>query len=126
MFLTDWISARSKGHENECEENCAQVKTHLWMTDCQSLSDYLVSPAAAVTEDKRLEIDLESLRESLWDYYDGRPKDDIHDSQTDKPRWIDASTMLCDPLTKSGAATFYKRLRAAMYRPYSHSRATLA
>ena len=53
-----------------------------------------------------MEIDLESLRESLWEHYDGRPKDDILDSQTDKPLWIDTSTMLCDPTTKSGAAIF--------------------
>ncbi len=66
------------------------------------------------SEDKRLEIDLESLRESLWEYADDTPKDEITEMQYDKVRWIDTSTMLCDPLTKSGPAHFPLRPRKAM------------
>ena len=96
------------------ESRSAELTKNVWMTDCQSLHDYLVSTVANGSEDKRLEIDLESLRESLWEWPDGRPKDAITDGQTDRPRWIDTSTMLCDPLTKSGNAAFYTRLRTAM------------
>ena len=96
------------------ESRSAELTKNVWLTDCQSLHDYLVSPVAKGNEDKRLEIDLESLRESLWEWPDGRPKDAIADGQTDRPRWIDTSTMLCDPLTKSGNAAFYNRLRTAM------------
>ena len=81
------------------------------MTDCQSLHDYITNPVAAGSEDKRLEIDLESLREGLWEVPDGRPKDAITEEQTDRPRWIDTSTMICDPLTKQGSRNFTDRLR---------------
>ena len=52
------------------------------------------------TEDKRLEIDLEDLRQMLWEDSKGRPKDNLNEQQIDKVRWIDTSTMLADPLTK--------------------------
>ena len=73
---------------------------HLWLTDCESLHSYLVNPIAASAEDKRLEIDLEDLRQCLWEDADGNPKDSMDIEQSDKVRWIDTSTMLADPLTK--------------------------
>ena len=97
-------------HDTSWEDNCATVKRHLWMTDCQSLHDYLVNPAAAGCEDKRLEIDLEGLREYLWEFPDGSLKDYIEEEQNDKIRWIDTSTMICDPLTKAGPQGFADRL----------------
>ena len=97
-------------HDSEWEENCATTMKHLWMTDGESLHSYLTNPAAAGTEDKRLEIDLEGLREYLWEYPDGTLKDYIHEDQHDKIKWIDTSTMICDPLTKSGPKGFAQRL----------------
>ena len=73
---------------------------HLWLTDCESLYSYLTNPVNNGTEDKRLEIDLEDLRQMLWEDPSGRPKDDLSEQQVDKIRWIDTSTMLADPLTK--------------------------
>ena len=52
------------GH-GDWDSNCSKVRRHMWYTDCQSLYDYLVNPVAAGTEDKRLEIDLDALRENL-------------------------------------------------------------
>jgi hypothetical protein len=86
--------------KRDWESQCRLTKRHLWLTDCQSLHDYLVNPVAAGSEDKRLEIDLGALRENLWFYVDGRVKDAITEEQTDKPRWIDTSAMICDSLTK--------------------------
>ena len=97
-------------HDSEWEENCAATMKHIWMTDCESLHSYLTNPAAAGTEDKRLEIDLEGLREYLWEYPDGTLKDYIHEDQHDKVRWIDTSTMIADPLTMSGPKGFAQRL----------------
>ena len=57
-----------------------------------------------------MEIDLEGLREVLWDDEDGNPKDIITQNQQDKVRWIDTSTMICDPLTKAGNEKFCSRL----------------
>ena len=73
---------------------------HLWLTDCESLYSYLTNPVNNGTEDKRLEIDLEDLRQMIWEDPYGRPKDDLTEQQIDKIRWIDTSTMLADPLTK--------------------------
>ena len=69
-----------------------------------------LNPVAAGSEDKRLEIDLEALREDLWEYPNGDLKDAITEQQYNKPRWIDTSTMICDSLTKFGGASFEKRL----------------
>ena len=69
-----------------------------------------MNPVAQGSKDRRLEIHLESLRESLWEHPSGRPKDEITEEQTDKPRWIDTSTMLCDPVTKAGPKGFANRL----------------
>ena len=57
---------------------------------------------------------MENLRESLWEYPNGKPKDAITEDQCDKPRWIDTSTMICDPLTKAGPKNFAARLRKTM------------
>ena len=92
------------------EEVATEVTKQVWMTDCQSLHDYLVNPIAAGCEDKRLEIDLEDLREYLWFWPDGSLKDDHKEEAQDMPRWIDTSTMICDPLTKAGNADFCSRL----------------
>ena len=59
------IMGIKKQHDNDWESTCAKAKRHVWLTDCQSLHDYVVNPVAAGTEDKRLEIDLEGLREYI-------------------------------------------------------------
>ena len=63
---------------------------------------------------QRLEIDLEALRDGLWFDADGNPKDDWLENQHDKPRWIDTSAMICDPLTKAGTDKFHSRLGGVM------------
>ena len=84
------------------------------MTDCQSSHDYVNNPSPAGTEDKRLEIDLEGLREYIWEYPDGSLKDTLEEDQHDKIRWIDTSAMPCDPLTKAGPRGFADRLIKTM------------
>ena len=74
---------------------------HLWLTDCESLHSYLINPVASGNEDSRLELDLEDLRQILWEDVNGAPKDYLSDNDFDKVRWIDTSTMIADPLTKS-------------------------
>ena len=78
------------------------------------MSDYLTNPTAATCEDKRIEIDLQSLRESLWEHPDGTLKDEITESQHDKPRWVDTSAMIADALTKFGNEQFAERLVSTM------------
>jgi len=93
------------------ESHCSKVMRHMWFTDCQSLQDYLVRPVAAGSEDKRLEIDLDALRENLWFTADDELKDNLDpDTDRNRPRWIDTSAMIADPLTKQGNEKFYSRL----------------
>jgi hypothetical protein len=101
-----FVSAKgllSKDWEASAAANMRQI----WYTDCKSLEATLVKEAIGTKyEDKRLNIELASLRQSLWRapgetvgnpaYVDHMPKD-----ATDVIRWIDTDVMLADPLTKS-------------------------
>ena len=92
------ISGKTLGRKWEAVAR--QQCQHLWLSDCKSFVDYVNAPIAAGTEDKRLEIDLEQVRQFLWEYDDGSIKDFLHEDQRDKCRWIDTATMLADCLTK--------------------------
>ena len=104
--LISEIMGKRQRHDLQWEDTCAKTKRHLWMTDCQSLHDYVNNPNPAGTEDKRLEIDLEGLREYVWEHPDGSLRDTLDEDQHDKIRWIDTSAMPCDPLTKAGPEGF--------------------
>ena len=41
-------------------------------------------------------------------------KDHVTEDQHDKLRWIDTSSMICDPLTKAGTHNFNQRLHECM------------
>jgi hypothetical protein len=82
----------------------------IWFTDCKSLQESLTRDVLAKISDKRLGIELASMRQNLWrdttelatdgpiTIRDDRPPDD---RCTDLVRWIDTDVMLCDPLIKS-------------------------
>ena len=108
--------ARCRGlySSDDWEAKCAKVMKHMWLTDCQSLHDYVNNPIASGSEDKRLEIDLEALREAIWFDSDDNLKDAITSEDNDKIRWIDTSTMIADPLTKSGNEKFTKPMDTTM------------
>ena len=80
---------------------------NVWMMNHQSHHDYLVNLVAQGGECKGFEINLVSLRESLWKYPDEHPKNDSHEVQVDKSRWIDASTMSREPLMRDGPTAPY-------------------
>ena len=109
-----YAELHDKFESHNWENVCAKAMRHVWFTDCESLHSYLINPVAAGCEDKRLEIDLEGLREYLWEDEDGNPKDDMNDKIHDKPRWIDTSAMICDSLTKAGNEQFADRLVETM------------
>eukprot|EP00435_Cladocopium_sp_Y103_P074865 s140_g51.t2 len=76
-----------------------------WFTDCRSLSDHLSNVNAAAVSDKRLAIDLTSLRQELWrergqlvgnpTYCDALPAD-----RTTTCRWVATTSIPADSLTK--------------------------
>lgn len=74
-------------------------------SDCRPVVGLLLHPSAAKPADKRLSIELASMRQSLYQtpgetegdpfLQDERPKE-----TTDIPRWIDAEVMIAHPFTK--------------------------
>jgi hypothetical protein len=84
------------------EESAARAMGHVWMTDCDSLYEHLMSQRLNAIENKRLAIDLMALRQQIWER-DGERTLEIDHSCGDYPRWIDTSVMLADPLTKAMA-----------------------
>ena len=46
----------------------------------------------------------------MWFNADWSLKDQITENQTDKPRWVDTSAMICDPFTKVGREDFKDRM----------------
>ncbi|CAE7418365.1 GIP [Symbiodinium sp. CCMP2592] len=89
------------------EASAAKFMKQIWFTDCKSLEETLMNPKCSKHSDKRLSIEIASLRQDLWrkkgekagDPYeeDYRPSDE---SLTDTVRWIDTDVMVADPLTK--------------------------
>lgn len=77
----------------------------LWLADCRSLSDFLLTPGKSEVNDKRLAIDLTSLRQEVWRapnetvgnpiYTDSLPAD-----RTTFVKWVATKSMVSDVLTK--------------------------
>ena len=82
------------------ERSATKHMGHVWMTDCDSLYEHLVSPKLNTIENKRLGIDLMALRQQIWER-DGERTLVLDRASGDYPRWIDTSVMLADPLTKN-------------------------
>jgi hypothetical protein len=87
------------------EASAAAFMRQIWFTDCRSLQEALVRPTMAKIADKRLAIEVASMRQSLWrtpgeKESDSLFVDSIPADATDKVRWIDTEVMIADPLTK--------------------------
>ena len=72
---------------------------HVWLTDCDSLYEHLVSTRLNQIENKRLRIDMMALRQQIWERA-GERTTTLDYMTGDYPRWIDTSCMIADPLTK--------------------------
>ena len=76
-----------------------------WMTDCRSLHDHLLNTTISEISDKRLAIDLTSLRQEIWrekGQMIGNPmyKDALDENKTTNIVWIPTTHMAADGLTK--------------------------
>jgi hypothetical protein len=98
------------------ESSAASFCKSQWLTDCRSCEQSLHKPVARGI-DKRLGIELASLRQFLWrrrfhDLPDRRLLEQLpEDSErTDKCRWIDTTVMSCDCLTKSMPEDFLVKI----------------
>ena len=94
------VDMRGRLDMRNWEESAAREMGHVWMTDCDSLYEHLMSQRLNTIENKRLAIDLMALRQQIWER-DGERTLEIDHSCGDYPRWIDTSVMLADPLTKA-------------------------
>ena len=75
---------------------------HLWLSDCESLVSHLKNPKNERLENVRLSIDLQGLKQMLWEKADGTNLDELlpDDIAENAIRWIDTSCMVVDCLTK--------------------------
>ena len=77
----------------------------LWLTDCRSLADHLQSSSGGEVTDKRLAIDLTSLRQDVWRAAGetaGNPaySEKLPNTGTTVVKWIATKSMVADALTK--------------------------
>ena len=88
--LRDWQSA-----SNQCMR-------HLWLSGCESLVSHLKNPKNERLENVRLSIDIQGLKQMLWEKTDGTNLDELlpEDVAENAVRWIDTSCMVVDCLTK--------------------------
>ena len=77
----------------------------IWITDCKSVEQALSRPVLAKITDKRLAIEISSLRQSLWRRPGGALADPLYEDArpsetTDIVLWVDTDVMIADPMTK--------------------------
>ena len=94
------VDMKGKLSMADWEGSSADVMGHVWMTDCDSLYEHLISTKHNSVDNKRLNVDLMALRQLVWERGNER-QEFVDHSRGDFPRWIDTSTMLADPLTKA-------------------------
>ena len=87
------------------EESAYAFMRQIWFSDSRSVVDSLLNTKITKPADKRLSIELASLRQSLWrqpGQLEGDPhfQDERPRNPTDSIRWIDTNVMIADPLTK--------------------------
>ena len=80
----------------------SQTIRHLWLTDCESLVSQLKNPKNERMENVRLCIDIQGLKQMLWEKADGTNLDELLPEEVaeNAVRWIDTSCMVVDCLTK--------------------------
>ena len=81
-------------------------RTIHWITDCRSFVSYMSTNGQGTVSDKRLAIDLTSLRQDLWRVrgeMHGEPstQDGIPLECTDQLHWINTKDMISDAITKA-------------------------
>ena len=86
----------------EWQKVSSENMRHLWLSDCESLVSHLKNPKNERLENVRLSIDIQGLKQMLWEKSDGTNLDELQpeDVAENAVRWIDTSCMVVDCLTK--------------------------
>ncbi len=61
------VDMKGKLDMRNWEDTAAREMGHVWMTDCDSLYEHLMSQRFNTIENKRLGIDLMALRQQIWE-----------------------------------------------------------
>ena len=61
------VVARGKLDHRNWELSASENMSHVWLTDCDSLYEHLISPSTKQVANKRLAIGLKAQRQSLWE-----------------------------------------------------------
>ena len=89
---------------------------HVCLTDCRSLADHLNTETPSRVQDKRLQIELSALRQSVFTEIGDRSCK-AYPCGGDRVDWIDTATQAADCLTKSMKPDFIiKVIETGMYR----------
>ena len=90
----------------EWKIQAADSKQVIWLSDCRSFIDYMGSLTPTTVSDKRLAIDMTSLRQELWrgcgeEVGDPSATSSMPEEARDQLWWICTHDMIADELTKS-------------------------
>ena len=90
----------------------SQLMRRLWLSDCESLVSHLHNPKNEKLENVRLSIDIQGLKQLLWEKPDGTNLDELEPATiaANTVRWIDTSCMIVDCLTKRMKPTVLLKL----------------
>ena len=73
---------------------------HVMLSDCRSLVANLNTEVPSRVQDKRLQIELDAIRQSIFDG-DGRRTAEVYPKGGDRVDWVATATQIADCLTKS-------------------------
>ena len=79
------VDMRGSLNLKDWEQSSSSQMGHVWLTDCDSLYEHLISPKNNSVDNKRLAIDLMALRQYVWER-NGERSQYIEHSSGDYPR----------------------------------------
>ena len=82
---------------------------HVMLSDCRSLVANLNTEVPSRVQDKRLQIELDAIRQSIFDG-DGRRTAEVYPKGGDRVDWVATATQIADCLTKSMKPTYMLRV----------------
>ena len=82
-----------KLQRGDWETSSAENMAHVWITDCDSLYEHLISTRAKQVDNQRLGIDMAALRQIVWDRREGL---DTTMADTTKGDYVPLSRIVLD------------------------------
>ncbi len=119
MIRAAIADAHGRLDRDDWERSVAEYMLRIWFTDCKSAYDTLQKPVTK-SIDKRLGIDLASLRQYLWrgsgsHIPDRRMLEERPTNPADVIKWIDTKVMIADCLTKAMKEDYLQKVLEENY-----------